>query len=119
MMLTSLTVLLTFMALADAPPEGGVYTLTTPVQSCEILLDATAAPLPETNLDQRDASGFATAMPSCPASVSMTSFWSYRDADGTLSLFDPSGASLFSGVMTDEGWRGALADGPTATLSAR
>ena len=119
MMLTRLTVLLTFMALADAPPEGGVYTLTTPVQSCEILLDATAAPLPETNLDQRDASGFATAMPSCPASVSQTSFWSYRDADRTLSLYDPSGASLFTGLASEEGWRGEITDGLPATLSAR
>ena len=114
-----MTSLLAVLITVSAPPEGGIYTLTTAHESCEVLLDATAAPLPETNLDQRDASGFATAMPSCPASVSLTSFWSYRDADGTLSLFDPSGASLFSGVMSDEGWRGALADGLAATLSAR
>jgi len=111
-----------FFALAltvGAPPEGGVYTLTTPNQSCALLLDATAAPLPETNLDQRDASGFANAMPDCPASTSTTSFWSYRDADETLSLFDPSGATLFTGVLTDEGWQGEIGEGLPATLSRR
>ncbi|WP_440958571.1 hypothetical protein ACFELO_00245 [Oceanicaulis sp. LC35] len=108
-----------FALLQAAAPEGGIYTLTTPAESCELLLDATAAPLPETNLDQRDASGFATAMPQCPASVSMTTFWSYRDADQTLNLFDPTGASVFSGVFTEEGWRGETGDGQTATLSAR
>ncbi|WP_306015136.1 hypothetical protein [Oceanicaulis sp. MMSF_3324] len=104
---------------AIAPPEGGVYTLSTPSQSCELLLDATAAPLPETNLDQRDASGFATAMPQCPANASTTSFWSYRDADRTLSLFDPSGAALFTGVLTDDGWQGEIGEGLPATLSRR
>ena len=111
--------LLVLSAILSAPPEGGIYALTTPNQSCEILLDATAAPLPETNLDQRDASGFATAMPSCPASIASTSFWSYRDADQTLSLYDPSGASLFRGLATDEGWRGELTGGLPATLSRR
>lgn len=105
--------------LQAAPPEGGVYTLSTPAQDCDILLDATAAPLPETNLDHRDASGFATAMPDCPDSVSLTSFWSYHDDGGTLSLFDPAGASLFSGVKTEEGWRGETSNGLPATLSAR
>ena len=119
MMASHLISLLALSMTLDAPPEGGVYTLTTPAQSCEILLDATAAPLPETNLDQRDASGFATAMPDCPASVSLTSFWSYRDEDRTLSLYDPTGASLFSGVMSEDGWRGEIGDGLPATLSAR
>jgi hypothetical protein len=107
------------LLLQAAPPEGGVYTLSTPSQSCEILLDATAAPLPEANLDQRDASGFATAMPNCPASVSTAAFWSYRDADQTLSLFDPSGASVFSGAFSAEGWSGQTAQGQPANLSAR
>ena len=103
----------------SAPPEGGVYTLTTPTQTCEILLDATAAPLPETNLDHRDASGFATAMPNCPAGVSNTAFWSYSDEAQSLSLFDPSGASVFSGAFSDEGWSGQTAQGQPANLAAR
>ncbi|WP_430430925.1 hypothetical protein [Oceanicaulis sp.] len=111
--------LLALAVAVSEPPEGGVYTLTTPSQSCEILLDATAAPLPETNLDQRDASGFATAMPNCPDSVSSAAFWSYRDADQTLSLFDPSGASVFSGAFSDEGWSGQTAQGEPANLSGR
>ena len=112
--------LISLLALTvSAPPEGGVYTLSTPAQSCEILLDATAAPLPETNLDQRDAAGFATAMPNCPDSVSLTSFWSYQDAEQTLSLYDPTGASLFSGVATEAGWRGEIGNGLPATLAER
>ena len=111
--------LLALLVSVSAPPEGGVYTLSIAGQTCQILLDATAPPLPETNLDQRDASGFATAMPQCPDSVAETSFWSYIDEAGTLSLFDPSGASLFSGVAGDTGWRGETRDGRPATLSER
>jgi hypothetical protein len=107
------------LLLQAAPPEGGVYTLSTASQSCEILLDATAAPLPETNLDQRDASGFATAMPNCPSGVSATAFWSYSDTARTLSLFDPSGATVFSGVFAEEGWSGETAQGQPASLSTR
>lgn len=111
--------LLALILSAGAPPEGGVYTLSVAGQTCQILLDATAPPLPETNLDQRDASGFAAAMPQCPDSVADASFWSYLDEAGTLSLFDPSGASLFSGVAEEAGWRGETRDGRPATLSNR
>ena len=116
-MLTS-ALLLIHMLIAD-PPASGAYTLTTQNGACQIILDESAQPLPDTNLTSQDVSGFAAAMPNCPGRVGETAFWRYVAGTSTLTLYDASGQSVFSAVRQDRIWDGRLEDQSPASLTRR
>ena len=106
--------------LAAAPPQGGVYELESPAGRCQLLLQDTAAPLPETNLSSDDAAGFAMAMPGCPAALSETAFWRFAGGAGELSLFDTGGETLATvRAGSGRGWAGATTQGDALTLTRR
>jgi len=93
------------MALFDAP-EPGAYVLSTAAGECRVRLDASAAPLPETNLNPADRAGLALVMPGCPGALSDAIFWRYSAEDARVRLFDASGESVFEGQADDRAWQG-------------
>jgi len=107
----------TLSLMASEPPQAGRYTLSVQSLECQVRLNPSTAPLPESNLLSSDAAGLALVMPGCPGSLSDAIFWRFDSESGTLSLFDGSGSAVFAGQPVEADWHGQTSDGIPATLS--
>ena len=117
-MLLAALLALALQAGAVSDPAGR-YAAQSEAVRCVLVLGEPGRRAPGSLITPDAISGLAFAQPGCALALADAGLWRLeRDETGEerLSLFDLSGAVVWSGEAADRGWRGVTADGEAVTL---